>query len=407
MYDVHHILCETIKSSYHITKSDKIKGERMQKRILSFMLVLNCIGSSIYAMDLKERATTTHKPNYVKALGIALLLGTSPVQACSTSFSQEISPLEQATCDYYAKHPEIFVNDSALPPKDKEQVAQCFFQGVGVENDPAQVIKLLSHAAESGSATAQYNLGNCYWKKQEKGIEPNEELAEKWLLSAAKQGLADAQYDLAWFYYDRGNGKEDFEKAADWGNRAAQNGHQGAIADRMKYSCFLAPYSKNALKWCIKSAKDDSYWETKPSFWISQACIQEKLGHMYLEGQGNIKKNFDTGITWLVKAAETDRSYRERSAYLIGENFYKEALRMHKIISSKKVVKKPHGGMGKAAKKLKNVPTTAARNNNINAAFYWLKQAERYGDPRAHKLLNTMCFTWPGHTQCKDRCTIL
>ena len=81
-------------------------------------------------------------------------------------------------------------------------------------------------AAEKGSAKAQFNLGNLYYKGE--GVARNYGEAAKWYRRAAAQGNAEAQYHLGVIY---GNGlgvPRDDAEAKKWYSRAAKKGHVGA-----------------------------------------------------------------------------------------------------------------------------------------------------------------------------------
>ena len=78
---------------------------------------------------------------------------------------------------------------------------------VGAQNETgvgeSERIVKFKKAAEKGSATAQYNLGVCYYNGIDVNV--NYEEAFKWYLMAAEQGVVDAQYMVA-ICYARGKG---------------------------------------------------------------------------------------------------------------------------------------------------------------------------------------------------------
>lgn len=87
-------------------------------------------------------------------------------------------------------------------------------------------IKRLRHAAESGDAAAQFNLGvlsDSHVDDNGYAIEGNRAEAIKWLLAAAQQGLPRAQSRLAEFYADGPNVSGNFVNACTWFLLATQN----------------------------------------------------------------------------------------------------------------------------------------------------------------------------------------
>ncbi|WP_378009462.1 tetratricopeptide repeat protein [Aeromonas hydrophila] len=77
-------------------------------------------------------------------------------------------------------------------------------------------------AAESGNATAQYELAMKY-RFGLSGKDKSELQAEAWYLKAAKQGHADAQCDLA-AMYSKSDLPELQQKALFWYNKAVEQG---------------------------------------------------------------------------------------------------------------------------------------------------------------------------------------
>ena len=87
-------------------------------------------------------------------------------------------------------------------------------------------MKHLRHAAESGDAAAQFNLGVLSdGRLDDNGyaIEGNRAEAIKWLLAAAEQGLPRAQSWLAELYADDPNASGNFVNACAWFLLATQN----------------------------------------------------------------------------------------------------------------------------------------------------------------------------------------
>ena len=75
-------------------------------------------------------------------------------------------------------------------------------------------------AANLGNASAQNDLGDCYYKGQ--GVAQNYEEAVKWYRKAAEQGNKDAQYSLGYCYYDGRGVPINYEEAVKWFRKAAR-----------------------------------------------------------------------------------------------------------------------------------------------------------------------------------------
>lgn len=73
----------------------------------------------------------------------------------------------------------------------QNNLGYCYFCGEGVETDYAEAAKWFQKAAEQGNAAAQYNLGICY--KHGFGVEEDNAEAEKWLKKSTEQGNAAVQ----------------------------------------------------------------------------------------------------------------------------------------------------------------------------------------------------------------------
>ncbi len=109
--------------------------------------------------------------------------------------------------------------------------------GRGVPRDPAQMMALLSKAADGGYQFAQYRLAQTYLTgdgiagggDEALGV-PNPELGAKYLEMAARQGNPKAILELAQLYADDSGGIAwDMEAHAYWTRKAAETGDPAAI----------------------------------------------------------------------------------------------------------------------------------------------------------------------------------
>jgi len=69
---------------------------------------------------------------------------------------------------------------------------------------------------------AQNNLGDCYYNGQ--GVEQDYQQAAIWYRKAAEQGYAWAQFNLATCYLDGQGVNSDWQKAAEWYEEAKVQG---------------------------------------------------------------------------------------------------------------------------------------------------------------------------------------
>ena len=72
----------------------------------------------------------------------------------------------------------------------QNSLADCYYDGKGVEKDFTKAFEWFEKAANQGSAYGQYSLGYCYEKGE--GINKNKKEAIKWYKKAAEQGEESA-----------------------------------------------------------------------------------------------------------------------------------------------------------------------------------------------------------------------
>jgi len=148
------------------------------------------------------------------------------------------------------------------------------------------------NAAEQGDATAQYNLGNCYYNGN--GVPQNDSEAVNWFRKAAEQGHADAQYNLGYCYYDGKGVPQNDSEAVNWFRKAAEQGHAEAqykLGDCYYYGEGITQNYSEAIKWYKKAAEQ------------GDASAQYHLGDCYYYGDG-VTQDQSEAIRWYKKAAE-------------------------------------------------------------------------------------------------------
>lgn len=101
-------------------------------------------------------------------------------------------------------------------------MALCSQEGIGVEKNLANAIKLYEKIAQEGDVEAQSNLGVALHDIKAT------KLAQMWFERAAKQGDPVGQYNLASYLYQGTGGILDPQKAFELFEEAAKQGHPGA-----------------------------------------------------------------------------------------------------------------------------------------------------------------------------------
>jgi anti-anti-sigma regulatory factor len=105
-------------------------------------------------------------------------------------------------------------------------LARCYDEGRGVEQNGAKAFNWYSKAAEGGLPEAQYSLGRSFAFGIH--VHCDYEAAVGWYKKAAEQGHADAQYLLAVLHRWGIGIDEDRDQAIKWYRRAAEQGHAAA-----------------------------------------------------------------------------------------------------------------------------------------------------------------------------------
>ena len=113
-------------------------------------------------------------------------------------------------------------------PNAMFDLALRYYNGDGVEKNPAEAAKWFRKAAYKGNTVAMYNLAWLYYDGD--GVEKNHTEAVRWWRSAADRGDADAMYELGIYFakISSSNSDPNFLKAVEWMRKAAKLGHEGA-----------------------------------------------------------------------------------------------------------------------------------------------------------------------------------
>lgn len=141
----------------------------------------------------------------------------------------EIIPANHATAVKWWKeavakgHLAAMVLQSVRAVSETLQVdlAFCYRQGDGVEQNYKEALELYRKAADKGNSHGQHGLATLYYHGL--GSEKKVSEAIKWWRKAAEQGLAAAQVDLAFTLRQSGN----FVEALQWYKKAAEANNSG------------------------------------------------------------------------------------------------------------------------------------------------------------------------------------
>ena len=104
----------------------------------------------------------------------------------------------------------------------QNNLGACYYFGKGVSKDLREAAKWYRREAEQGVDQAQFNLGNCYYCGE--GVTKDYAEAAKWYRRAAERGYVDAWYNLGVCYHKGDGVPRDSTEAAYWFCKAAKQG---------------------------------------------------------------------------------------------------------------------------------------------------------------------------------------
>ena len=155
--------------------------------------------------------------------------------------------------------------------------------------DPDEIETL----AYKGDPSAQSRLGAMYYVGRD-DVDQDYTKAAEWSQKAADQGNANAQLVLGWLYEDGNGVRQDYNEAAEWFRKAADQDHAGAQS------------SLGAMYESGKGVRQD-YAEAsklyKKAADQGDAHAQFRLGVMYQEGNG-VRQDYAEASKLYKKAAD-------------------------------------------------------------------------------------------------------
>ncbi len=241
-------------------------------------------------------------------------------------------------------------------------------------NDASSAVYWYRKSAEQGYATAQFNLGLCYYNGQCVSQDYNE--AVKWYRKAAEQGHARAQYSLG-YCYAKGQGvAQDYYEAVKWYRKAAEQGYDSAqnnLGVCYENGQGVSKDINEAVKWYRKAAEQ------------GYADAQDNLGDRYYWGIG-VSKDYNEAVKWYRKAAEqghADAQYNLGLCYKYGEGVSKDYYEIVKWY--RKAAEQGHAkaqqGLGECYGSGQGV------SKDINEAVKWYRKSAEQGDAHAQSSL--------------------
>ncbi len=164
-------------------------------------------------------------------------------------------------------------------------------------------------SAQQGNAQAQNALGDCYYNGN--GVKDYAE-AVKWYRKAAEQGIVNAQNSLGNCCYNGKGTSQNYAEAFKWYQKAAEQGN--ANAQFYLGNCYYNGYSvpqnyAESFKWYQKSAEQGD--------WNGQNAI----GNCYYNGNG-VSQNYAEAVKWYQKSAEQGHRYAQDSLADCFQNGY-------------------------------------------------------------------------------------
>jgi uncharacterized protein len=176
--------------------------------------------------------------------------------------------------------------------------------------DDKTAFAALVNQAESGDATAQFDLGtllDSHFLSHEKTVAKNDAEAFRWYQAAANSGLAPAENNLG-FAYQTGHGvAPDYTMAAKWYRAAAYAGlanAQNSLGFLYQNGIGVPQDDKQALQWYQKAASQGF------------AAAQNNLGAAYEAGRGTAK-DYSAAASWFtLAAAQSEPNAQNSLGYL-------------------------------------------------------------------------------------------
>ncbi len=244
-------------------------------------------------------------------------------------------------------------------------LANMYYQGLGVSQNYVESFKLFRRAAVEGDAKSQFSLGIMY--ELGHGVPQDYVEAIKWYRKSAEQGYAGAQNNLGYMYYRGLAIRKNLDTARRWYSKAAKQGHALAQSNLgyqhysdggTEFSSFrkaIALGQAEAEYDIIALYPDEPNEDTRPqraleaiqsgdygtAFSIyhslaeqGDASAQYNLGIMYYEGRG-ISRHHIYSYMWLSLAKTNGEARAQESLDFLRGQIASEDISKAQALSAK------------------------------------------------------------------------
>ncbi len=188
-----------------------------------------------------------------------------------------------------------------------------------LEENTDKKIFWFKKAAESGSCTAQYNIGIYY--KGGIGVEQSYQEALRYMEMAAKSGYEPAMIEIARLYKNGYGIEQDTAKMLQWYEKAITNGNVTAmleVASLYRYGNYVDEDCAKAMDYyrrAVQTGESGSFTEKSP-----QLDAMYNIGKMWELGETGIR-NIDKAIFWFRKAALHNHADSKKALIRLGTNW--------------------------------------------------------------------------------------
>jgi TPR repeat protein len=231
------------------------------------------------------------------------------------------------------RHLRFFAIASCLVATLAHQPA--FSESTKSENDPEVMVREVREAAEGGSVIHQFLLG-LFYETGHASINQDYEKAATWYIRAAEQGHAEAQHYLGQLYLHGDGVLINYQRAREWFEKSAAQGHTAALCelgtiysqglgvrkDLQRARSFFDQEALADQAWCmVQLAFMHAYGDGTPvdyakahELWtraarLGSALAAFELGLLYRDGKG-VERNIATAVKWVEHAASKSESLR-------------------------------------------------------------------------------------------------
>ena len=177
----------------------------------------------------------------------------------------------------------------------QNELAECYFEGIGVEKNTDNAIEWLEKSAEQGYAKAQNRLAECYF--QGIGVEKNTDKAIEWLKKAAFEDftsldnlsdigrdrvyrdwkiVTEARRQLAFRYFFGKEVNQDYVEALNWFTKYERSSHDQSKKLELEIFTYFAGNKKESIEF-FESCKNSygKLWKVYFYYLINKSDIEK------------------------------------------------------------------------------------------------------------------------------------